>query len=147
MSTIDSMSFVNAITIGRDIFWRIRKKDSKKNPVFLIRRGLFAVGLLSILLSLAIPSVVKMIYTIGSIIIPGLILPFMNALKNFNIRTTNAQAILWICIPITISSIALFMSKLNFEFYPDIEPFYPGMFASIIIFSYLKISTTFKKEI
>ena len=31
MSTIDSMSFVNAITIGRDIIWRLRKKDSKKN--------------------------------------------------------------------------------------------------------------------
>ena len=147
MSTIDSMSFVNAITIGRDIFWRIRKKDSNKNPVFLIRRGLFAVSLLSILLSLAIPSVVKMIYTIGSIIIPGLILPFINALKNFNIRTTKIQAILWICIPIAISSIALFMSKLNFEFYPDIEPFYPGMFTSIIIFSFLKINTAFKKEI
>ena len=30
MSTIDSMSFVNAITIGRDIIWRLRKKDSRK---------------------------------------------------------------------------------------------------------------------
>ena len=59
------------------------KKDSNKNPVFLIRRGLFAVSLLSILLSLAIPSVVKMIYTIGSIIIPGLILPFYKCFKKF----------------------------------------------------------------
>ena len=62
-------------------------------------------------------------------------------------HTTKIQAILWICIPIAISSIALFMSKLNFEFYPDIEPFYPGMFTSIIIFSFLKINTAFKKEI
>tara|TARA_B110000091_G_C13757862_1_gene450709 strand:- start:1085 stop:1519 length:435 start_codon:yes stop_codon:yes gene_type:complete len=139
MSTIDSMSFVNAITVGRDIFWRLRKKESTKNPVYLIKNGLLAVGLLSIFLSLAIPSVVKMIYTIGSIIIPGLILPFINALKSFNIRITKTQAILWICIPIAISSIALFMLKLNLEFYPDIEPFYPGMFASIIIFSYLKL--------
>ena len=141
MSTIDSMSFVNAITIGRDIFWRLRKKESTKNPVYLIKNGLLAVGLLSIFLSLAIPSVVKMIYTIGSIIIPGLILPFINALKSFNIRITKTQAILWICIPIAISSIALFMLKLNLEFYPDIEPFYPGMFASIIIFSYLKLKS------
>ena len=139
MSTIDSMSFVNAITIGRDIFWRLRKKESTKNPVYLIKNGLLAVGLLSIFLSLAIPSVIKMIYTIGSIIIPGLILPFINALKSFNIRITKTQAILWICIPRAISSIALFMLKLNLEFYPDIEPFYPGMFASIIIFSYLKL--------
>ena len=141
MSTIDSMSFVNAITVGRDIFWRLRKKESTKNPVYLIKNGLLAVGLLSIFLSLAIPSVVKMIYTIGSIIIPGLILPFINALKSFNIRITKTQAILWICIPIAISSIALFMLKLNLEFYPDIEPFYPGMFASIIIFSYLKLKS------
>ena len=38
MSTIDSMSFVNAITFGRDIVWRNRPKDAKKNPVYLIKR-------------------------------------------------------------------------------------------------------------
>ena len=30
MSTIDSMSFVNAITFGRDIVWRKRPKQAKK---------------------------------------------------------------------------------------------------------------------
>ena len=139
MSTIDSMSFVNAITIGRDILWRVRKKDSNRSPVFLIKYGLLGVGSLSIFLSLAIPSVVQMIYTIGSIIIPGLILPFINALKSSNIRITKTLAISWVCIPILVSTIALFMLKLDFDFYPDIEPFYPGMLISIIIFSYLKL--------
>ena len=52
MSTIDSMSFVNAITFGRDIIWRLRKKDAKKNPVYLIKRALIAVSILSILLTI-----------------------------------------------------------------------------------------------
>ena len=86
MSTIDSMSFVNAITIGRDIIWRLRKKDSNKNPVFLIKKGLIAVAILSIVLSILIPSVVKMLYILGSLIIPGLILPFIIALLGNNFR-------------------------------------------------------------
>ena len=79
MSTIDSMSFVNAITFGRDIVWRNRPKEAKKNPVYLIRRSLIAVSILSILLSITIPSVVKLFYTLGSIINPGLISTFINA--------------------------------------------------------------------
>ena len=72
MSTIDSMSFVNAITIGRDIIWRLRKKDSRKNPVFLIKNGLIIVAILSILLSILIPSVVKMLFILGSLLFPVL---------------------------------------------------------------------------
>ena len=147
MSTIDSMSFVNAITIGRDIIWRLRKKDSKKNPVFLIKKGLIAVAILSIVLSILIPSVVKMLYTLGSLIIPGLIIPFIHALIGNNMRITKVNAILWLCVPVAISLLFFIMSALDIGKLLNIEPFYPGMATSILIYFYLKISSESKELI
>ena len=141
MSTIDSMSFVNAITIGRDIIWRLRKKDSNKNPVFLIKKGLIAVAILSIVLSILIPSVVKMLYILGSLIIPGLILPFVIALIGDKFRMTKNNAILWLCLPVVSSLLFFIMSALDIGRLPNIEPFYPGMFISILFYYYLKLSS------
>ncbi|OUW78479.1 MAG: hypothetical protein CBD77_04310 [bacterium TMED217] len=137
MSTIDSMSFVNAITFGRDIIWRLRKKDAKKNPVYLIKSALIAVSILSILLSILVPSVVRLFYTLGSIIIPGLILPFVNALTAKNKNINNYFSSLWLCLPVLISFLWFFIEKFRAGLLPPIEPFYPGM--TISIFFYLAL--------
>ena len=140
MSTIDSMSFVNAITFGRDILWRIRARDAKKNPVFLIKRGLIAAGIISLLLTILIPSVVKLFYTLGSIIIPGLILPFINALlTNNNKKFNNNYIFAWILIPVLTSFSWYIISFLPIKFLTKIEPFYPGMFISVLFYLTLLI--------
>tara|TARA_B100001559_G_C16401754_1_gene576107 strand:- start:568 stop:1110 length:543 start_codon:yes stop_codon:yes gene_type:complete len=140
MSTIDSMSFVNAITFGRDILWRIRARDAKKNPVFLIKRGLIAAGIISLLLTILIPSVVKLFYTLGSIIIPGLILPFINALlTNNNKKFNNNYIFAWILIPVLTSFSWYIISFLPIKFSTKIEPFYPGMFISVLFYLTLLI--------
>jgi len=141
MSTIDSMSFVNAITFGRDIVWRMRPKEAKKNPVYLVKRGLIAVAILSILLSVAIPSVVKLLYTLGSIVIPGLILPFINALTRRKEKINNYFSSLWILLPVTISFSWFVLEKLALGFLPNIEPFYPGMVVSVLFYLMLLISS------
>lgn len=141
MSTIDSMSFVNAITFGRDIIWRNRPKDAKKNPVYLIKRGLIAVAILSILLSISIPSVVQLFYTLGSIVIPGLILPFINALTKKNKAINHYFSSLWLCLPVIASFVWFGLLKLNIEFLPPIEPFYPGMLISIFFYLILTLSS------
>ena len=141
MSTIDSMSFVNAITFGRDIVWRMRPKEAKKNPVYLVKRGLIAVAILSILLSVAIPSVIKLLYTLGSIVIPGLILPFINALTTRKEKINNYFSSLWILLPVTISFSWFVLEKLALGFLPNIEPFYPGMVVSVLFYLMLLISS------
>ena len=141
MSTIDSMSFVNAITFGRDIVWRNRPKDAKKNPVYLIKRGLIAVAILSILLSISIPSVVQLFYTLGSIVIPGLILPFINALTKKNKAINHYFSSLWLCLPVIASFVWFGLKKLNIEFLPPIEPFYPGMLISVFFYLILIFSS------
>jgi len=141
MSTIDSMSFVNAITFGRDIVWRMRPKDAKKNPVYLVKRGLIAVAVLAISLSITIPSVVKLFYTLGSIVIPGLILPFINALTRKNKMINNYFSLLWLCLPVIVSFFWFILKKLTVGSLPNIEPFYPGMLVSVLFYFILIISS------
>ena len=141
MSTIDSMSFVNAITFGRDIVWRSRPKEAKKNPVYLIRRGLIAVSILSILLSITIPSVVKLFYTLGSIVIPGLIIPFINALTRKNHAINRNFSLLWLCIPVTVSLIWYILDRFSIELISNLEPFYPGILTSMIFYIALILSS------
>ena len=140
MSTIDSLSFVNAITFGRDIVWRFRKKDAKKNPVYLIKRSLIAVAILSITLSILVPSVVMLFYTLGSIIIPGLILPFINALTKNNKGINNYFSALWLVLPVSASFFWFLVEKFTTGILPDIEPFYPGILISIFFYLILMFS-------
>ena len=140
MSTIDSLSFVNAITFGRDIVWRFRKKDAKKNPVYLIKRSLIAVAILSITLSILVPSVVMLFYTLGSIIIPGLILPFINALTKNNKSINNYFSALWLILPVSASFFWFLVEKFTVGILPDIEPFYPGILISIFFYLILMFS-------
>jgi SSS family solute:Na+ symporter len=140
MSTIDSLSFVNAITFGRDIVWRFRKKDAKKNPVYLIKRSLIAVAILSITLSILVPSVVMLFYTLGSIIIPGLILPFINALTKNNKGINNYFSALWLILPVSASFFWFLVEKFTVGILPDIEPFYPGILISVFFYLILMFS-------
>ena len=140
MSTIDSLSFVNAITFGRDIVWRFRTKDAKKNPVYLIKRSLIAVAILSITLSILVPSVVMLFYTLGSIIIPGLILPFINALTKNNKGINNYFSALWLILPVSASFFWFLVEKFTVGILPDIEPFYPGILISIFFYIILMFS-------
>jgi hypothetical protein len=62
-------------------------------------------------------------------------------------RITKVNAILWLCVPVAISLLFFIMSALDIGKLLDIEPFYPGMATSILIYFYLKISSESKKLI
>lgn len=72
MSTLDSTAFLSAVTFGRDLIWRNRKKSNIKQ---FTRIGLFVSIAISTILVIILPSVVKMWYTLGSLLIPSLLLP------------------------------------------------------------------------
>ncbi|MFH1212813.1 MAG: sodium:solute symporter family protein [Candidatus Neomarinimicrobiota bacterium] len=74
MSTLDSISLLSAMTFGRDLMWRI-KPDSPINRN--TRIGFIFTIVLSALVILFIPSVVKIWYTLGTLFIPGLLIPII----------------------------------------------------------------------
>jgi len=137
ISTMDSFSFISANTFGRDILWRIQlntNNDLRKNnddSIPLVKKGLLVTGIISLMLAISIPSVVQIWYTIGSIIVPGLLLPFLLSFTKKKI-----DVITLMVAPIIIS-IFWIVNKNIFGNYPlGLEPFYPGILTSIIICSF-----------
>jgi SSS family solute:Na+ symporter len=149
MSTIDSLSLISAITFGRDILWRIQRPRMDSNPIPLVRKGLVIISFLSLFLSFAVPSVVGLFYAIGSVLIPGLILPFVFTLWNEKISLSERLANQWIITPVVVSLGWFGISQLSGESFMGIEPFYPGMVVSILFGLYIinSIATKFTKKV
>ena len=132
MSTIDSLSLISAITFGRDILWRIQRPKIDSNPVPLIRKGLVIISFLSLFFAFSVPSVVGLFYVFGSVLIPGLILPFVFTLWNEEISLSERLANQWILFPVGVSLAWFGISQMSGQPFLGIEPFYPGMVTSIL---------------
>ena len=141
MSTIDSLSLISAITFGRDILWRIQRPQTNSNPVPLVRKGLVIISFLSLFLAFTVPSVVGLFYIIGSVLIPGLILPFVITLWNEKISLSERLASLWIVTPVGVSLGWFGISQLSGQPFMGIEPFYPGMVISFLFLLFIIIRT------
>ena len=134
MSTIDSLGFINAITFGRDILWRIQstsklKEESEHNTIHFVRKGLTVTGFIALALAFMIPSVVKLRYVIGSILVPGLVIPF---LLSFSKKTYSILPIM--IYPVIIGLIWTILGKILGEYPLNLEPFYPGILTSILMY-------------
>ena len=137
MSTIDSLSFISAITFGRDLLWRINSNNKKTLVISYIKLGLVITSIISLLLAYYIPSVVSLLFTLGSLIIPSLILPFIISLtiKNFNLP--EKFSIQWILMPLLLSFSWLLLSKINYSFFGEVEPFYPAIISSVLYYLFI----------
>jgi len=79
ISTQVSFLFLSGTTIGRDFIFRIRKDADESNLKSFTVIGLVISGVIAITLAFFIPSVIQIWYTIGSLFIPGIILPVVSA--------------------------------------------------------------------
>jgi SSS family solute:Na+ symporter len=79
ISTQISFLFLSGTTIGRDFIFRIKKDVNELNLKHYTVIGLIISGSIAILFAYFIPSVIEIWYTIGSLFIPGIILPVISA--------------------------------------------------------------------
>ena len=89
------------------------------------------ISFLSLVLAFLLPSIVQLFYAIGSVLIPGLILPFLNTIRKYPLAMKGVQAIRWMGIPIIISMSWYIISTIKSTPFLGIEPFYPGILSSI----------------
>jgi len=131
MSTLDSYLFLSGQTLGRDLLAKIFP-DTQNNT--LTRISTLAAAILGILLIIIYPSVIDLWYVIGSVMIPGLLVPVLGVyLRLFTLKKG------WV-LPTMIGSISvsllwLILGTINGSggyAYLGIEPFYPGLTASIL---------------
>jgi solute:Na+ symporter, SSS family len=77
MSSLNTLAFISATTMGRDIVWRFRRETDDTKVNRYTRWGLLVTALLAVFLCLAIPSVIGLWYMIGTVIVPGLLVPLV----------------------------------------------------------------------
>jgi SSS family solute:Na+ symporter len=133
MSTLNSFLFLSATTISRDFLFKLSKKpDEKKLKVYAIY-GLLISGVISILLAYFIPSVIEIWYTIGSICIPGIILPVISSYYS-KLKIENRLILLEMIVSV-LAALIWFFVRDNFtnSDLTEIEPMLVGLTFSIII--------------
>jgi len=144
MSTIDSYSFLAAMTFGRDFLWRIKNEDTTDNIKKYTRLGLILSGILAIVIAYFAQSVIRIWKDLGSIGTPALVIPM--AISFFpKLRMEKKFVIVSIIGSALISGMWVFSISFNgCEYLLGVEPIYPGLGFAFILFV---ISLLYKKFI
>ena len=153
MSTLSSLMFISASTIGKDIVGRLSSSRGGAADEVLVQRwtkiGLVLSAFLSIILALAVPSVVKIWYAIGTAIVPGLLVPLMASYFR-PLHIPSRYAFWAMLLGWLVSSAWLFQGQLNQangvpSYWFGIEPMYPGLAISIVAWGIGKAARTGRK--
>jgi SSS family solute:Na+ symporter len=137
MSSLNTLAFVSAATLGRDIVWRMMGTADDSGVTRYTRWGIVVTAVLAIVVSLLVPSVIKQWYTIGTVIIPGLLVPLVSSY--FERWKVNADTAFWAMLLSVLTSFVWLLlgwtQKLgSSEFYPfGVEPMFPGLAVSLLV--------------
>ncbi len=132
MSTIDSYTFLSALTFGRDIWKQIRRQGDSHRAVQI---GLLLTALIAIGLIYFLPSVIQLWYHLGSLFIPPLLLPLIAAYFPV-LRLSGRSTFLVMLASFILSFTAFLWGQLHqldgqAQYLFHLEPFFPGMGLSI----------------
>jgi SSS family solute:Na+ symporter len=139
MSTMDSYMFISGQTLGRDFLLRYTKK---LGSIAITRLSIFISAVIGVLLIMVYPSVIDLWYVIGTVIIPGLLLPVLGIYIP-RLKLQKEYVLAYMVMSSGVSLIWLILGTL----YPDtpgayaymgVEPFYPGLLAGLLGFFVLE---------
>jgi SSS family solute:Na+ symporter len=134
ISTSNSFLFISGTTFGKDLLLKsFDKKISDKNLVLYVKIGIIFSGIIAVILSATIQSVINLWYLIGSFCIPGIILLIFGAYYE-KFRVGNKVAFMEI-IAGSFTSIAWYFLRgyINSGYISIIEPMIVGLVAAGII--------------
>ncbi len=139
MSTLNTLAFVSATTLGRDIVLRALGWGEEREELRLTRWGLLVSGALSVALALAVPSVIGLWYVIGTAIIPGLLIPLVTSYfpsLTVGPRSAFFSMLLGWCVSTGWMLSGWSQNLGGSGQYPfGIEPMYPGVLVSFLIWA------------
>ena len=135
ISTLNSFLFLSATTISRDFIFRVNKnsKDEKIKSYTVI--GIIISGIISICIAYLIPSVVEIWYTIGSLFIPGIILPVISAYYP-KLRIASKLIITEIFFTISFGMMWFYFRDTFSGMLSEIEPMIIGLLAALLIHTF-----------
>jgi solute:Na+ symporter, SSS family len=137
MSTIDSYSFVSAMTIGRDIIWRLRGEASEKYIARYTRIGLLLTAVVSIAIAWWAQSVITIWKEVGSIAAPMLLIPLASSFSN-RWRLSPKAAIVSMISGGGLSGFWALTKHFEIfsgqgSYWLNVEPIFPGLTMTLLI--------------
>lgn len=133
MSTMDSYLFLSGQTLGRDFLVKFFPRTPHNR---LTRISVLAAALLGILLIVIYPSVINLWYVIGSVMIPGLLIPVLGIyLRLFTLKQAVVLPTMTISILVSLIWLVLgtvFSREAYSYAFLGVEPFYPGLTVSAL---------------
>ena len=135
ISTLNSFLFLSATTIGRDFIFRLNKNSKEEKIKSYTVIGIIISGIISILIAYLIPSVVEIWYTIGSLFIPGIILPVISAYYS-KLRISSRLIIAEIVFAVCTSMMWFDFRKSLSGVLSEIEPMIIGLLVAVLIHTF-----------
>lgn len=133
MSTVDSLGLISAITFGRDILWRLKRRTG--DSIRWTQLGLIVTAGISVLLAWVFPSVVRLWYAIGSVTVPGLLIPLLSTfLTEKKIPSMTGMMAFSSGISLVWLVAGVIRGGPSPAFPLGIQPFYPGLAVSVVWF-------------
>ncbi len=133
MSTMDSYLFLSGQTLGRDFLINYLPETPNNR---LTRISVLIAAVLGILLIIIYPSVINLWYVIGSVMIPGLLIPVLGVyLRIFTLKRSFVLPTMIISILISLGWLVLgtIFNQQQYSYtFLGVEPFYPGLAVSIL---------------
>jgi len=137
MSTVDSFVFISATTLGRDFGARGGTDPAVERR--RIRWGIVASGIVGYVLAVSVPSVVELWYTLGMVLVPGLLLPIIltfhprAALSDAAALKIGLAGVLTAGVWLLTPAIMRWLGGVG-ETYPlGLEPMLPGLLVTFIL--------------
>lgn len=137
MSTLNSFLFLSGTTISRDFLYKLSSVPNERNLKRFAIYGLLISGFMSVLLAYFIPSVIEIWYTIGSICIPGIILPVISSY--YTKLKVDDKLVLFEMIVSVLAGLIWFFVRPAFKelsLLRDLEPMLVGLGLSVLIHTY-----------
>ncbi|MCF7822893.1 MAG: sodium:solute symporter family protein [Candidatus Marinimicrobia bacterium] len=131
MSTLDSNTLISGITLGKDIlgsYSTYQRIDTER----IIKVSMGFVLFIAIIMAIALPSVIDLWYTFGTIAIPALLAPTLFSIsgKPLSLKAVRLNLI----VPPLISITWFLFGKIDqWNYFLRLEPFYPGVLSSLLI--------------
>ncbi|HUI31235.1 MAG TPA: sodium:solute symporter family protein [Candidatus Acidoferrales bacterium] len=152
MSSLESLTFISAVTIGKDILFRLFGKHDEisgasKRILANSQIGIFVTAIISIAISLLVPSVIQIWYDLGTVFIPGLLIPLVSSyFPRFHVHRKYiflSMTFGWLTSLLWLVSGFIMNTPMNPKYLLNIQPMYPGLILSAIFY----LSGFFEKEI
>jgi solute:Na+ symporter, SSS family len=132
ISTLNSFLFLSATTIGRDFIFRLKKNSIESRIKSYTIIGIIISSIVSVIIAYSIPSVVEIWYTIGSLFIPGIVLPVISAYYP-KLRVQSQFVLSEIIVALCLSAMWIEIRQTQTGLLSEIEPMIIGLLSALII--------------